>query len=504
MKLSILLKDQGGLEPLGFSDVEITGISYDSRRVIPEHLFVAIPGFRVDGHDFIPDALARGAAALVIEKAWLERNPMPSTFSVPVVAVPRSRLALAWLAAAFYHHPARRLKVIGVTGTNGKTTTVHLISAILQKAGYSTGLISTVGFKVGERTWANDTHHTTPESLDIQRLLAEMVEAGLDYAIIETSSHALALDRVAGCEYDVAVFTNLTHDHLDFHQSIEQYFRDKSKLFLLLGDTFSKGIKKVGVINANDRYFEELKALCPVEVISFSLGGPATVMAKDIQRQGVETRFTIATAEEEITVCWKLAGDFNISNALAAAAVAYSQGVDLVAIKNALEAVSCIPGRMERVDVGQSFPVIVDFAHSPDALRQALVALRPQTQRRLMVVFGCAGERDRGRRWGMGQVAGELADYSVLTTDDPRSEDPADIITEIEAGLRAEGKVVGRDYEKIIDRRQAIAHALSLAGDGDVVLLAGMGHESSLLIGSEDIPWDEKEVAQKALEALWS
>lgn len=498
MQLSTLLEGLTKKQVSRYDDLDIVGISYDSRRVNPGFLFVAIPGFHVDGHRFIGDAVGRGAVAVVIQE---DRKGQVASMPAPpvVVSVPDSRRALAELAAAFYDYPARKLRVIGVTGTDGKTTTTFLISAILEKAGYRTGLIGTVDFKVGDKVWYNDTRQTTPESLEVQELLSQMVEAHVDYAIIESTSHGLALERLTGCEYDVAVFTNLTSDHLDFHQTMEQYLRDKARLFEMLSTAFDKGIHKVSILNADDPASDYLRSVSPPKVLTYGVENTASVTARDIQLSGLGTNFVAITPIGEIKLELKLPGMFNVYNALASMSAAISQGVSLATIKQALESVAGVPGRMERIDLGQPFTVIVDYAHTPAALEKVLGILRPLTQGKLMVVFGCSGERDRARRPGMGQVAGRLADFSVITDEDPRSEDPAAILDEIEAGLCAAGRQANRDYAKVLDRRDAVRFAFGKAAPGDLVLLAGKGHERCIIVGNERIPWDDREVAREIL-----
>jgi len=503
VKLSQLLQDLSEKEFLGDPDVEISSLCYDSRKAGPGALFAAVPGFHVDGHRFVTDAVRRGAVAVVAERGRVGSlgdlpEPRPA-----LVLVDNARRALAKLACAFYGYPARKLRVIGVTGTDGKTTTTYLINAILEEAGYRAGLLGTVEFKVGGGRWNNDTRQTTPESPDIQALLAQMVREKVDYAIIESTSHALVLDRVTGCEYDVGVFTNLTSDHLDFHGSREQYLRDKMRLFEMLGDSWDKGIPKVGVLNADDPAYSVLAAVSPGPVISYGLENPASVTARDLRLRPDGSSFTAVTPEGELEVELPLAARFNVYNALAAIGVGLSQGIALPAIGRALASVTGVPGRMERIDEGQPFTVMVDYAHTPDSLQKVLETLRPLAKGRIIVVFGCAGERDRARRSGMGRVAGELADFAVLTNEDPRSEDPRLILQEIEAGMASSGRDVSACI-KIVDRREAIAYAFKMALPEDVVLLTGKGHEGCIIIGTERVPWDDRRVAREVLRELKS
>jgi len=505
MKLSSLLEALPSKDVLCFDELDIKTICYDSRQAQPGYLFVALPGFHVDGHDFIPDAVARGATAIVAERRWVESNQDSgriAQLTLPLVVVNDSRRALAELSAAFYDHPGRKLRVIGVTGTDGKTTTIHLINAILEEAGYRTGLLDTVDFKIGERWWENETRLTTQQSLEVQQLLANMVQEKVDYAIIESTSHALALERVTGCEYDVGVFTNLSADHLDFHGTQQEYLRAKARLFEMLSEAFPKGIEKASILNADDQAFTALRAVSPPRVISYSIENDSSVRAKDVQLSEKGASFTATTPEGELRILLKLAGIFNVYNSLAAIATGLSQGIKLITAKQALESVEGVPGRMERIDIGQPFSVIVDYAHTANGLQKVLEMLRPLVKGKLVVVFGCAGERDRGRRWGMGQVAGRYADFSVLTNEDPRSEDPVSILEEIESSMATTGRVEGRDYVKIADRRQAIRFAFEMAASGDLVLLAGKGHEKSIIVGNEMLPWDDRLVAREILQEL--
>lgn len=498
-----LLASVAEAEVLGPTDVEVTSLCYDSRRAAPGCLFVAIPGFRTDGHRFLGQALGQGAAALVVQRdrrhLWGAEVP-PGDVTTVVVA--DTRRALSALAAAFYGYPARHLRVVGVTGTDGKTSTSYITAAVLEAGGYRTGLITTVAFKVGERVLPNHIHQTTPEAPEVQSLLAQMVAAGSDYVVIESTSHGLSLHRLDHCYYDVGVFTNLSQDHLDFHGSREEYLAAKGRLFAMLGGAPPKEAFGAAVLNADDPASAYLAPLTKVPVITYGMAGPAQVRAEDVQAHARGTSFRLVTAAGEVTVSTSLIGGFNVYNCLAAAAVGLSQGITLEEVKRALEGFPGVPGRMEVVDGGQPFALVVDFAHAPNALRQALMTLRPLTPGRLVVLFGCAGERDPSRRRGMGLAAGQLADLVVLTSDDPRSEDPQAITEEIARGLTAAGREEGRDYVAILDRREAIAYACRLARPGDTVLLAGKGHEQTLLLHDQAIPWDDRQVARQVLAAL--
>jgi UDP-N-acetylmuramoyl-L-alanyl-D-glutamate--2,6-diaminopimelate ligase len=474
---------------------------------------VAVPGATPrsrDGHEFIAQALARGAAALVVQAdhrpAW-ER--LAETGGVPLVVVSDSRRALALLAAAFHGWPARRLRVVGVTGTDGKTTTAHLIAAVLEAAGRCCALLSSAELRSGGRAQVNATHMTTLEAPGVQAFLAGALEAGDQWAVLEASSHGLALHRVDACEFDVAVFTTLGRDHLDFHGSLEEYRAAKGRLFLLLEEATDKGVPKTAVLNADDPASDYFRRLTTASVITYGLESPADVTAHGVHAEGLAMSFELAGPSGAVPVKTRLAGRYNVCNCLAAAAVGLSQGLSPGEVKKGLESVSGVPGRMELIDAGQPFSVVVDIASTPQALTNVLNVLRGgclpvgQTGRgRLWAVFGCAGERDPGRRDGMGRVAGELADFVVLTNEDPRSEDPDAIIEEIAVGLRESGRREGGDFVRIPDRRQAIAYAFERAGDGDIVLLAGKGSEQTMVFGDQHVPWDERAVARELLEGI--
>lgn len=500
MDLSDLIKELPEKRVLGLREVEVSSLSYDSRTVERGALFVALPGQRVDGHTFIPAALERGAVGVVVQEDRSNASNLDQ--SVPIVLVPDSRKALAQISAAFYRHPSASMTLVGITGTDGKTTTTFLTAALFEGAGRPSGLISTVAVKIKDNLIWNETGYTTPEAPEIQECLAKMREQGVQYAALETSSHSLALDRVAGCEYDVAVITNITRDHLDFHGTPEEYFNAKAKLFEMLHRQRAKSRDPVSVLNADDSSYEGLKRVAKGLVLTYGIHNPADIMARDISPNPAGSRFNIATPFGEMPVELTMPGDYNVYNCLAAISVALSQEAPLDSIGETLSKGVAVPGRMQRVDRGQPFQVIVDYAHAPNGLRQALSTLRRGLSGRLIVVFGCAGERDPGRRQGMGQVAGELADFSILTMDDPRSEDPNDIIEEIAAGLGAAGRREDKDYTRMPDRRAAIRHAFQLARPGDTVLLAGKGHEHRMLVGAEKLPWSDVDVAGELLDEL--
>lgn len=491
-------------------DTPITGMAYDSRQVVPGALFAAVPGLTTDGHRFVGAAAASGAVAVVVQADRLEDGTVALDSIPPNVAVavvPDTRRALALLAAAYYDYPARKLRVFGVTGTDGKTTTCYLIAALLEAAGRKVAMVTTVGYKIGDREWPNETRQTTPESLDIQAFLAEAVEAGANEAVIETSSHALALDRVVGCEFVVAVITNVTGDHLDFHQTFERYLQDKARLFRMLGETVNREARTAAVINLDDERSaptmqaaaEEVGPRLPYGVLTYGIDTPAQVMARDLRLTASGAEFRITTPWGTVDADTPLPARYNVSNTLAAVAAVMSQGATRDELRRGLMYFKGVPGRMERIAAGQPFTVIVDYAHTPEGFRKTLEALKPLTSGRVIVVFGCAGERDRERRVGMGRVAAELTDFAVLTNEDPRSEDADAIIEEIASTMRGAGAPEGDRFVRVSDRTKAIRTVFERAVPGDLVLLAGKGHEQSMIVGDQKLPWDDRKVARAQL-----
>ena len=485
-----------------------SGVCYDSRKVTPNSLFVAVPGVQPprsrDGHDFIEVALERGASVLLVQADRQAKwAPLAQDAKAAFLVVPDTRRALAQVAAAFYGHPARRLRTIGVTGTDGKTTTAHLIAAVLEAAGLSVGSLTSVAFKAGGEAELNATHMTTMESPEVQAMLAAMVEAGRRYAVIEASSHGLALHRVDECEFDVAVFTTFSSDHLDFHGTLEEYLAAKGRLFEMLDESIDKGLTKTAVVNADDPASGQLRSRTMARAISYGIDAPADVRAEDVRFHGLASFFTIATPTGRLEVTVPSPGCFSVYNALAATAVGRALEVPLETVRAALAGFGGVPGRMEIVDAGQAFQVVVDIASTPEALRRVLEVLRPLTPGQLIAVFGCAGERDHGRRFGMGRAAGELTDFAVLTNEDPRSEEPDAIVSDIAQGLAEAGRREGEDFVRVLDRRRALRHAFERAAAGDVVLLAGKGTEQSIVVGIEHIPWDERAVARELLSELY-
>jgi UDP-N-acetylmuramoyl-L-alanyl-D-glutamate--2,6-diaminopimelate ligase len=471
---------------------EIHHVVSDSRQVKPGSLFVAMRGQRSNGHAFLQEALNRGAVAVVIEES---AGTPALKEGVPVIQVGDSRVALARLAERFYGYPSSHLRVVGVTGTNGKTTVTYLIRSILQSAGCRTGLLGTVVYDLAGETMPST--HTTPESHILQGLLARLVEKGAGYLVMEVSSHALALNRVDGCEFDVAVFTNLTQDHLDFHHTMEGYFESKRKLFLSLTASSRKSFPKRALINQDDVWGRRLIESVTAPVWTYGLDRPADLTAKDI-RSGLDgLTFTAVTPEGSFPVQSSLVGRYNVYNILAAIGTALHLGIPSEQMQQGIESLSGVPGRFERLDSGQGFKVIDDCAHTEDALDRLLRTLTELASGRVITVFGCGGDRDRGKRAPMGRVASRYSDVVVITSDNPRTEDPVEIMKEVEAGVR-EGSALKKDPVQvmtIVDRQEAIEHALSLARSGDAVVLAGKGHEEYQIIGNRTIPFNDRRIA---------
>jgi len=477
----------------GNHDVWLEGITYDSRRVRPGFLFVSIKGFKSDGHDYVAQAVKNGAAAVIVERE-VELPP-----GMAWALVQDTRHALALLSARFFGYPSTRLKMIGVTGTNGKTTTTSLISAILGASGQKVGLIGTIQNKIGTRVMP--VNHTTPESTDLQELLSEMVGEGVDICVMEVSSHALALNRVDGCEFDTAVFTNLTQDHLDFHRDMEEYLGAKLKLFRNLNvPGNNKETTKYAVINADDPAAERFAQAAGVLVCTFGVRNKADVYATEVSVSARGVSFTINGKWGRCPLNLKLTGLFNVYNALGAFAATAALGVPTEIIKDALENVRGVPGRFEPVDAGQDFTIIVDYAHTPDGLENILKTARQFTQGRLITVYGCGGDRDRAKRPIMGSIAAKYSDFQIITSDNPRTEDPAKIIQDIIEGVRP--LVKRENYLVEQDRRKAIGLAISAARKGDVVIIAGKGHEDYQIIGTDKFPFDDRREAALAVKEL--
>ncbi len=466
----------------------VSGVVADSRRVKPGDCFVAVPGFKQDARRFVPEAVRRGAGVIVTEG-----GPLPDV-AVAQILVPSARRALARLAGFWYEHPSRALSLVGVTGTNGKTTTSYLVDALLRSRGAPTGIIGTIQYVLGAEVLP--AHQTTPEALDIQAMLATMRERGVRGVAMEVSSHALALHRADGLEFDVAVFTNLTQDHLDFHGTFDVYRAAKRRLFELLAA--GRKPRRTAVVNADDPSGAAMVAGLDVPVLTFGFGQGARVRPAEWRSSLEGIRLSADTPGGRLTLASPLVGEHNVMNLLAAIATGLALGLPPETIARALGEVVAVPGRFERVDVGQPFLVVVDYAHTPDALERVLATARRLTPGRLAVVFGCGGDRDRGKRPIMGEIAARLADRVWVTSDNPRSEPPRAIIDEILVGARRVSGA-GAQVSAEPDRRAAIHAALRWAARGDTVVIAGKGHETYQLVGSEVLPFDDRDVARRIL-----
>jgi len=477
-----------GLPPDSLPELEAAGIVEDSRRVKPGDIFVAISGGRADGHDFAPDAASAGAVAILGDRPGIHRFE-----GVPYIYRERPRESAALLAHALAGHPTEALTVIGITGTNGKTSTSLLTQSILREAGHPTANFGTMGYEIGGTTLR--ATHTTPFGDKLARLFAQARTAGDTHVVMEVSSHALAQERVAGVHFSAAAFTNLTQDHLDFHGTMDAYLEAKLKLFRRLS-----GEDCFAVVNKADPACHDFEGASAVRTITFGPNG--ALRARDVVLGMADTRFTLVTPRGDADVTIQLLGHHNIQNALCAAAIACGLGIDVTVIAAGLGRLRRVPGRFDAVDAGQDFFVVVDYAHTDDGLKNVLEAARRLCKGRIITVFGCGGDRDRGKRPKMGKVAGERSDFCVLTSDNPRSEDPKLILMDVEVGLQKAGRVKGKDYVVIESRAEAIHHAITLAGKGDFVLIAGKGHEDYQILASETIHFDDREVALEALQTL--
>jgi UDP-N-acetylmuramoyl-L-alanyl-D-glutamate--2,6-diaminopimelate ligase len=508
--LSDLLGGMDGILDPPMVDVPVSGVTMDSRQVQPGFLFAAARGGERDGHTFIPDAIRKGAVAIVGERSKDElfrSNQLPAVMGGAYLHVQDSRRALAYLAAAMQGFPARRLTMIGVTGTDGKTTTSNLLYHILQSAGYKTGMISTVNAVIGDQVLDTGFHVTTPDAISIQAYLSQMVSAGLTHVVLEATSHGLAQSRVASCDFDMALVTNITHEHLDYHGTYEAYREAKGLLFSGLEHTASKPFHPPhgAVINRDDGSYEYLRLATHVPVLSYGLTRAADVTAGQVEMSKSGLSFTVTGHDlaGEIfgfPVRSHLIGEFNLYNCLAAAVLARGlMRLDEGAISAGIQSLRAVPGRMEAIDLGQSFTAMVDFAHTPNALRRALQAARRLSEGRVIAVFGSAGLRDRAKRAWMAQVSAELADLTVLTAEDPRSETLADILDEMAHGAVAGGGTEGVTFWRLPDRREALRFAVRLARPGDLVIACGKGHEQSMCFGETEYPWDDRIALRAAL-----
>jgi UDP-N-acetylmuramoyl-L-alanyl-D-glutamate--2,6-diaminopimelate ligase len=492
-------------------DISITGISIDSRAVKPGHLFVAMKGENVDAHEYIPEAIKNGAVAVVGDR------DIGQVTNLPCIQLKDPRRALTWIAAAFYDWPGHKLTVIGVTGTDGKTTTTNLIYQILLAAQLKAGMVSTVNAVIGDEVLDTGFHVTTPDAHDVQCYLAQMVEAGLTHVVLETTSHGWAQHRVDACEFDIGVVTNITHEHMDEHGTYENYRAAKSRLFLGLEITSEKprGNPRLGVINRDDlKSFYFLNSLIAVQKVNYGLDEGANVCAMDVEYSHSGIHFTVHSKDFNVRVASKLVGAYNISNCLAAlTAAVYGLNIEPEVAAQGIATLEGIPGRMERIDMGQNFTALVDFAHTPNALKVTLEAAREMLSKgigdkgrgengRVIAVFGSAGLRDKAKRYMMAEVSAKLADLTVLTAEDPRTESLEGILEEMATGARSKGGREGETFWRVPDRGEAIRFALSLARAGDIVLACGKGHEQSMCFGTREHSWDDRTAMRAALSEL--
>jgi len=467
-------------------DFEVGGVSCNSKQVSNNFIFVAIKGTHIDGHEFIQEAIDKGAKAVILQSTDYRVQSRQKVF---FIGVKDTRKSIANLAAKFYGNPSSKIKVVGVTGTNGKTTITYLIEALLKEAGFLPAVIGTVNYRFKDKI--TPSQNTTPGPVELQSLLADMVKDNISHAIMEVSSHALSQERTKAIDFHSAIFTNLSQDHLDYHRTLEDYFQAKAKLFKDLHQG------SFAVINNDDKCCRRLKELIQgPEIITYAIDNEADITACDIKLDISHTEFILRAIKREIGFKVRLLGRHNIYNILASFAWAFKEGLDEALIKSALERFSFIPGRLERINCRRDFSVFVDYAHTEDALTNAIGALRQISSKKIIVVFGCGGERDKTKRPKMGRAASELADYVIITSDNPRSEDPQKIIEDIRKGIRK------NNYCIISDRKDAIGRSLSMAGAGDIVLIAGKGHENCQILKDKTIHFNDREAIKECLESM--
>jgi UDP-N-acetylmuramoyl-L-alanyl-D-glutamate--2,6-diaminopimelate ligase len=483
--------------------LQINGVTQDSRQVLQGNLFVAIEGAVNDGHRYISEAIARGAVCVVGTQDI-------RGLSIPYIKVENSQSAISWLAAAFYGFPARQLTVIGITGTDGKTTTANLIFHIMKTSGIRAGIISTVNAVIGEKVLDTGFHVTTPDAQDIQNYLAQMVSAGITHVVLEATSHGLAQHRVDACEFDIAVVTNITHEHLDYHGNYAEYRLAKARLFTFLADTIDKpqGNPRLSVLNRDDSSYQFLSSLIKTPIITYGQHPDANYFGSEVKVGTSGLDFKCKSTQSNLTLRSKLVGEYNVANCLAATAVSIEGlGISPNLVIEGMATFRGVPGRMERIEMGQNFSAIVDFAHTPNALKQCLLSARSllQTQAysgHLIAVFGSAGERDREKRRIMAEISAQLADFTILTAEDPRHESLTQILSEMAGGMESRGGVEGKNFWRVPDRGEAIRLAMKMAKTGDMVLVCGKGHEQSMCFGDLEYPWDDRVSVRAALADL--
>ena len=477
----------------GNQNVSIQDITADSRAVKPNSLFIALDGATVDGHNYIDKAVAAGAVAVIVSK------PVTVPDDVCVITVADTRQAMMVCVPYFFDYPANRMRMVGVTGTNGKTTTTHMIRHILKAQGHKVGVIGTVHIMIGDTSYP--IHNTTPDVVDLQHILHQMVQENVEYCVMEVSSHALALGRVSGVEFDTAVFTNLTQDHLDFHKTFENYLAAKCKLFEQVSAPNQVKDNKGAVINIDDSYGHRVMEKTTAPTITYSTLGKGTLNASDVHMSTKNSQYTVNYKGESYPVSMNTTGLFNVYNTLAAIGACLQEGISMEAIDTALKTFSSVPGRFELIEEGQDFAVVVDYAHTPDGLQNILETAKAIKENRIIIVFGCGGDRDATKRPIMGRIAAEYGDKIYVTSDNPRTEDPVQIVKDVEVGVK-EALRDGTSYEVIVDRREAINHAIHDAKTGDIVIIAGKGHENYQILKNETIHFDDREEARKALKEI--
>jgi UDP-N-acetylmuramoyl-L-alanyl-D-glutamate--2,6-diaminopimelate ligase len=484
MKLKALLDHLLTYTYKGIENINISALEMDSRKEQKGSLFLCIRGATFDGHKFAQQAVDNGAVAVVAEE---ELN-----LSVPTIIVPCTNRALAILADAFYEKPSHKLRLVGITGTNGKTTITHLMEKIFQDEKLKTGLIGTIHMKIGNQSF--EVKNTTPDALFLQQAFKRMVDSQVNTVMMEVSSHALDHGRVWGSDFDIAVFTNLTQDHLDYHKTMEEYKHAKSLLFSQLGNTYSENKQKLAIINEDDEAANFFKKATSAQILTYGIDKPADFSAKNIEVTAKGTTFTLVTGTDEYKVDLQLMGKFSVYNSLAAIAASYASGISIPNIIRSLSEVEGVSGRFEAVNEAQNFPVIVDYAHTPDSLENVLKTIKQFAKGKIITVVGCGGDRDRTKRPLMAQIATKYSDLPIFTSDNPRTEDPEAIIKDMEQG------VVGQHYVSIINRKEAIIYAVKEAKANDVILIAGKGHETYQTIGTTNYDFDDREVARKAIK----
>ncbi|KKZ92997.1 UDP-N-acetylmuramoylalanyl-D-glutamate--2,6-diaminopimelate ligase [Bacillus wiedmannii] len=479
-------------ETIGDMNVEITGLEIDSRKITSGNLFICvsgIDGFLEDRHQFVEDAVKNGAVALIVER--------DVNIEIPKIIVKDARYAMAVIASHFYSYPSNEMKLIGITGTNGKTTTSYLLEKILTDYGFQTGIMGNNGVKIGSKWYPTDIN--TQESPALQRNLQMMKNQNVDYCVMEVTSQGLHMERVKGCNFKIAVFTNLTQDHLDYHGTFEEYKHVKGLLFSRLGNDFSATDKKIAILNADDPSVEYFKKVTSAEVITYGINNGADVQAKNITLSSKGIQFLVSSFNGEIEIILNLVGRFNVYNALAAITAALVEGIPLtnISISDSLSNVKRIEGRMEIIDENQDFLVIVDYAHTPDALENVLSTISEFSKGKIITVFGCGGDRDAKKRPIMGEIAGSYSDFIYITSDNPRSEDPQAIMKDIERGFTKNNNL---NYKVEVDRELAINQAIKMASSNDIVLIAGKGHETYQILKDSTIHFDDKEIARQAIK----